>query len=201
MAFSTGIFFSKRNTTFANAQVEKHRCNVNKTVLSHPYQTAISRFGHWAFHSRPHLLWSCSEGWFGRGALIWRDMLISIWAWVTSPRQQLFRVQLACYSYGKKKQKKNNLRLWSKGGKESCVVQKVWEEHVFIWTCRVTGSMLTLCVSHFVKLKQRRYGLDALLSITKCSTFLLRRWISFFHFFVALKCLAKWSDVVAFLCG
>lgn len=101
-------FFPKEVQHGANIQVERHRRNVNKTFFSHPYQIAVPRFGHWAFHPRFHSLWPCSEGWFGRGALIWLDLLMSIWAGITRPRQQLFRVQLACYSYGKKKEKKNS---------------------------------------------------------------------------------------------
>lgn len=64
----------------ANIQVETHRRNVNKTLFSHPYQIAVPRFRHWAFHPHFHSLWPCSEGWFGRGALICRDLLMSIWA-------------------------------------------------------------------------------------------------------------------------
>lgn len=102
-------FFPKEVQHGANIQVERHRRNVNKTFFSHPYQIAVPRFGHWAFHPRFHSLWLCSEGWFGRGALIWLDLLMSIWAGITRPRQQLFRVQLACYSYEKKRKKNSQL--------------------------------------------------------------------------------------------
>lgn len=45
-------------------------------------------------------LWSRSEEQFGSAASIWRNMRMSIWASITRPRQQLFRVQLAYYSCG-----------------------------------------------------------------------------------------------------
>lgn len=107
-------------------------------------------------------LWSRSEEQFGSAASIWRNMRMSIWAWITRPRQQLFRVQLAYYSCGGEKTdfqltlRRQSVQCSSEGLRRACLhldgacdrihAQPLWwslceTEAKFLWV----GSTISCC--------------------------------------------------------